>query len=127
MVCVPLLWAALLLRPGASRAVRFGILWMILTLLPYVCFTFRTSTRYLYAPAIGLALVMGRAADLLWIRPGPRATARRRTLAVALAALLIAQAVILQVVIRRHRAEQRAQDPAPYEALRQQARALGLR
>lgn len=124
MVGVPLLWLVVWLRSGASRAVRFGVLWMAITLLPYVFFTFRTSTRYLYTPAIGLALVLAVAGERALRSPSAM---RRRAALVALALLLIAQAAVIQVIIRRHGAEQRAQSPTLDRDLRDQARSLGIR
>ena len=130
MAGIPLFWLGLVLRRRTSRPVRFGILWMLVTLLPYVFFTYRTSTRYLYTPAIGFVLVLGAWAADWWSRSGaasPGSTARRRWAIVALAVLLGAQAVVMEVIIHRRHVEQQGQDPALQQELLDHARALGIR
>ena len=130
MAGIPLLWLMLALRPGTPRVIRFGILWMVITLLPYVFFTYRTSARYLYTPAIGLALVLGSWAAAWWDRAGASpggAAARRRFGIVLLIVVLGAQALVMEVIIHRRHVEQTAQDPALYRGLTDHARALGLR
>jgi len=128
-VVVPVFWLLLLLRPGTSRAVRFGILWMPITLLPVVFLTFRPITRYLYEPAIGLAIVVGSWGAAAWARvaASPRRMLGRATALSALLALLALQAIVIQVVIRKHRLDERAQDPAASVELEAKARALGFR
>jgi len=42
-----------------SRPLRFGLIWMLLTLLPYCFFTWGLTDRYLYLPGVGFALALG--------------------------------------------------------------------
>jgi hypothetical protein len=41
-----------------NRLTRLGVLWMLITLFPYLGFTWDNVSRYLYLPAIGLALAL---------------------------------------------------------------------
>jgi len=127
-VAVPLFWLLVLLRPGTARAVRFGVLWMPIALLPVVFLTFRPITRYLYEPAIGLAIVAGTCGAAAWERMAARPwrTLARGGALCALVALLALEAAVIQVVIRRHRLEERAQDPAAFVDLAAKARRLGF-
>ena len=57
-------WSYLLTAAGLAAAAlahplaRFGVLWILITLIPYVGFTWGNVGRYSYLPAIGLALVL---------------------------------------------------------------------
>lgn len=42
-----------------SRPLRFGLIWMLLTLLPYCFSTWGLTDRYLYLPGVGFALALG--------------------------------------------------------------------
>jgi hypothetical protein len=50
---------ALLLR--GTRRVRFATAWMLLPLAPFVPFTWGTTSRYMYQPAIGFSLLLAEA------------------------------------------------------------------
>ncbi len=124
-IVVPAAWLALIAHPRVPRAVKFGVLWMPITVLPVCFLAFRTITRYLYEPAVGLALVAGIAAAALWARASasPRSGPARTGLAAALAALLLAQAAVTQAVIHRRRHDEIAQAGTRYGELRaEQAR-----
>jgi hypothetical protein len=49
--------AALLLWRGGPR-VRFLVVWIFVTLLPFAFFTWGTASRYLYLPAAGFAMLL---------------------------------------------------------------------
>lgn len=62
----------LLLLVFGSRRVRFATCWMLLALMPFVPFTWANTSRYLYLPAMGFAMLL--AEMLEWI---DRVAARR--------------------------------------------------
>jgi len=68
-VALPLALLALL-AGRASRAVKFALAWIPVTLLPVVFFTYRTSARYLYEPSMGLAMAAGLAGSAWCLRAG---------------------------------------------------------
>jgi hypothetical protein len=113
-VAMPLAGLALLASP-APRWVRFAVLLTAIGLLPYLAFTFRTSTRYLYAPSIGLALVAAWLLTRAW-HPD-RARVVRRGAAIVAGSLLVLQTIVMEVVIHQHYVMQQAQDPALYQEL----------
>ena len=117
MIAMPLAGIALLVLP-APRWIKFAVLWTGISLLPYLAFTFRTSTRYLYAPSIGLALVVAWLLARAWA--GDRPVAVRRVATIALGSVLVLQAIVMQVVIRQHHVMQQAQDPVLYQELERQ-------
>ena len=55
---------ALLLVWGTRRA-RFAVCWMIVALLPFVFFTWGNTSRYLYLPAMGFAILL--AEGIAWL------------------------------------------------------------
>ena len=113
--------AALLaiLASRAPRPVKFALVWIPLTLLPVLFFNFRTSARYLYAPSMGLAMALGLLGAAWWARSHARGTTGRRWIAgAALVALLAVQAGIMQVILRRHAALERAEGAEPWAHLR---------
>ncbi|HKQ57162.1 MAG TPA: hypothetical protein VJY35_04775 [Candidatus Eisenbacteria bacterium] len=114
MVLMPLAGLALLASP-APRWVKFAVLLAGISLLPYLAFTFRTSTRYLYGPSIGLSLVV--AWLLARARAQERVRAARPIITLALGSLLVLQAIVMEVVIHQHYRMQQAQDPALYQEL----------
>jgi len=122
-----LLWAALFARTR-SRPLRFAILWMAVTVFPYVFFTTRTSTRYLYGPAQGLALAVGLlfAAWRDRMARGPVSAGLPRAGRWVLAGLLVASATVVNVVIHQRHEEQKAAGTAAYEELVRLARDAGL-
>ena len=62
----------LLLVVRGSRRVRFATLWMLLALLPFAPFTWANTSRYLYLPAMGFAMLVAELIE--WV---DRAAARR--------------------------------------------------
>lgn len=52
---------AIALLLAATPATRFGALWLLVTVLPYVGFTWGNVSRYLYLPSIGFALAVAAA------------------------------------------------------------------
>jgi hypothetical protein len=46
---------------AATPATRFGALWLIISLLPYLGFTSENTSRYLYLPSIGFSLAVAGA------------------------------------------------------------------
>jgi hypothetical protein len=55
-----------------SRRVRFATAWMLLALMPFAPFTWANTSRYLYLPAMGFAMLLAELIE--WI---DRAAARR--------------------------------------------------
>jgi len=64
----------LVLLARGSRRVRFATLWMLLALLPFAPFTWANTSRYLYLPAMGFAMLVAELVE--WV---DRATAGRMT------------------------------------------------
>jgi protein O-mannosyl-transferase len=122
-ILLPFALAGLLLSRRVPRPVKFALVWIPLTLLPVVFFTYRTSTRYLYAPSIGLALVLGLVGAAWWgRRAAESATSRLRAAAAGLVVLLAVQAAVVQVIIRRHAALERSEGAEEWARLRAIAR-----
>jgi hypothetical protein len=61
-----------LLLAFGSRRVRFAAAWMLLALMPFAPFTWANTSRYLYLPAMGFAMLLAESIE--WI---DRAAARR--------------------------------------------------
>jgi hypothetical protein len=84
--------AALVALVLINRTTRFGVLWMLIAMLPYLPFTAGNTSRYAYLPAIGFACAIAGAivagADRL--RRVPRLSAWAPTLVYSLAAIFIA-------------------------------------
>jgi hypothetical protein len=55
--------AALIVK-GTPR-VRFAVAWMLLTLLPFVFFTWGNTSRYVYTPAVGFAMLLAEGVEWL--------------------------------------------------------------
>ncbi len=55
---------ALILAHGTRRA-RFAICWMLVALLPFVFFTWGNTSRYLYLPAMGFAILLAEGVTAL--------------------------------------------------------------
>jgi hypothetical protein len=53
--------AALLVLLVMTPITRFGALWLLVTLLPYIWFTWGNASRYLYLPAIGFGFAVAGA------------------------------------------------------------------
>ena len=119
MIALPVLGIVLLVRP-VPRWVKFGVAWTVISLLPYLAFTFRTSTRYLYGPSVGFALVVAWLLSPAWA--GMPAAARGRIARAAVVALLLVQAVVINVVIHEHYRVQQSQDPKYHRELLEQRR-----
>ena len=66
---------SLILVRGTRRA-RFAVCWMLVALLPFLFFTWGNTSRYLYLPAMGFAILL--AEGITWLDglmarwPGPR-------------------------------------------------------
>jgi hypothetical protein len=60
-----------------SRTTRFGALWLLITMLPYLPFTAGNTSRYAYLPAIGFSFAVSAAivAGVERLRRAPRAPA----------------------------------------------------
>jgi hypothetical protein len=84
--------AALVALVIISRTTRFGVLWMLIAMLPYLPFTAGNTSRYAYLPAIGFACAIAGAivagADRL--RRLPRLSAWAPMIAYSLAVIFIA-------------------------------------
>jgi hypothetical protein len=72
----------------AGPLARTGILWMVVSLLPYVGFTWGNVSRYAYLPAVGMAMTLGAVAIAAIGASRARTT---RIMATAIAALAIAR------------------------------------
>lgn len=128
MAALPLAWIALLFAP-LPRAMKFALLWIPLTILPVVFFTYRTSTRYLYTPAMGVAMFAGMALDAWMTPPRRERRALRRRAMTAWAALLLVvviQAAVMGMILRRHRELERAEGAERWPRLEARARAAGI-
>jgi hypothetical protein len=129
-VIAPLAVLALALHPRVPRAARFGALWAMLAILPYVALTFRTSTRYLYGPAQGMALVAGVLAALALERAAARSPSLGRAVrsagVAALALLVVIQCAVLQVAMNRRARQQRAESAAAEIRLEAEALRRGI-
>jgi hypothetical protein len=117
-VAIPLAGLFLLSRP-IPRAQKFALLWIPIALLPVIWFTFRTNTRYLYLPSLGLAAFLGMAAAEVLERSPVRS--RRIAVSVALKIALIVQVGVLQVILLRRATVERAEGPARWAELREHA------
>ncbi len=84
--------AALVALVLINRTTRFGVLWMLIAMLPYLPFTAGNTSRYAYLPAIGFACAIAGAivAGADWLRRHPRLPAGAPALAYGLAAIFIA-------------------------------------
>ena len=84
--------AALVALVLINRTTRFGVLWMLIAMLPYLPFTAGNTSRYAYLPAIGFACAIAGAivAGADWLRRRPRLPAAAPALAYSLAAIFIA-------------------------------------
>jgi hypothetical protein len=51
---------------GGTRPMRVGLAWLIITMLPFLGFTWGNVGRYTYLPAIGFCWIIGGA--IIWIR-----------------------------------------------------------
>jgi hypothetical protein len=52
---VPVFWLVVFVK-CKNLAIRFSIIWMIISIIPYAFFTWKTTTRYLYIPSIGFVI-----------------------------------------------------------------------
>ncbi|HYM81219.1 MAG TPA: hypothetical protein VEY91_07385 [Candidatus Limnocylindria bacterium] len=126
MVAAPLVWLWLVFRP-IPRAARFGLVWIPIALLPFLFLTFRTITRYLYMPGVGAAIAAAVLTARAWDRRLATGRPPSRSWAIAAVVLLVAQAMVVNVVILQRYREQRALGTAGQQDLVEQARALGFR
>lgn len=77
----------------ATPFTRFGVVWLLLTMVPYLWFTTSNTSRYMYLPSIGfawaIAAAVAAAADRLATRSG-RGRRRPAELVFALAVAFVA-------------------------------------
>ena len=128
-IVLPLAWIVALRSP-LPRAVKLALWWIPLTILPVTFFTYRTSTRYLYAPSMGVAMLAGLGLAA-WMEAAVASgrDARRVRAVVAIAALAVAivvQAAMMGVVLRRHHAQELREAPEERARLRAHAEASGF-
>jgi hypothetical protein len=127
----PLALLAIALSPRTPPPARFGALWAWIAILPYLALTFRTSTRYLYGPAQGVALVVATFAIAALDRVARRSPASARTAAragaIALALVVGLQCAVLALAMERRRQQQLAERSAPQAELERLARDAGIR
>jgi hypothetical protein len=129
-IVAPLGVIALALWRNAPRAARFGAIWAMISILPYLALTFRTSTRYLYGPAQGMAVVAGALALVVLERAARRSPAvERRTRVLGtwgLVALIVVQFCVLAFAMEKRRAQQVEESGPAQERLETLARDIGL-
>jgi hypothetical protein len=70
-----------------TRRVRFAVCWMLLALMPFAFFTWGNTSRYLYLPAMGFAMLVAEGIE--WL-DGRLSSRMSRQLRQAVIALLIA-------------------------------------
>ena len=73
-----------------NRVTRFGTAWLVITLLPFLGFTWGNAGRYLYLPSIGFAMAMASVLTAGGDRLARRWTQRGAALAVGAVTLLVA-------------------------------------
>jgi hypothetical protein len=127
MIAVPLLWVWLMSRP-IPRAARFGLLWIVIAILPYLFLTFRTITRYLYLPSVGVAITVAVLAVGALDRRQPAAgrKAAPKWAKMALVGMLLVQAAVVNVAILQRHRMQHAQSSEGQRELEERARAWSL-
>lgn len=62
---VALASALLALIVKGTPRVRFAVAWMLLTMLPFVFFTWGNTSRYVYTPAVGFAMLLAEGIEWL--------------------------------------------------------------
>jgi hypothetical protein len=82
---------ALIALIGISRTTRFGAVWLLITMLPYLPFTAGNTSRYAYLPAIGFSWAVSGAivAGVERLRRAPRAPAWASAAAYAIACAFV--------------------------------------
>jgi hypothetical protein len=83
--------AALVALLWISRTTRFGALWLLITMLPYLPFTTGNTSRYAYLPAIGFSWATAGAivAGVDRLRRAPRVPAWTSALVYAIASAFV--------------------------------------
>lgn len=72
---VMIVCAIVLILARGTRRARFAVCWMLVALLPFVFFTWGNTSRYLYLPAMGFAILLAEGIAWLdgfmarWLRP----------------------------------------------------------
>ena len=79
---VSLVLGWLLIR--GNRRTRFAIVWMLVSLMPFAFFTWGNTSRYLYLPGMGFALLVAEGVEWLDARLGRVLSDRRRAAAIGL-------------------------------------------
>ena len=74
---------------AAGRASRFGGLWMLVTMGPFLAFTWGNVSRYAYLPAIGFSIGVAAVIVAALERIGRSSERRRTVAAVAFAVVLV--------------------------------------
>lgn len=82
--------AVLLLLVRGSRRVRFATLWMLLALMPFAPFTWANTSRYLYLPAMGFAMLVAELVEWVDRAAASRMKPAARHVLVGILALAIA-------------------------------------
>jgi hypothetical protein len=103
--------AVLLLWRGGPR-VRFLVIWIVVTLLPFVFFTWGTASRYLYLPAAGFAMLISTM--ILHIRTIAEKWLSPRTVQV-LAGVIVAGIGLRSAVFAKKGADEFRHRTIPYE------------
>jgi len=80
-----------------SASARFGVCWLLVTMVPYLGFTTDNVSRYFYLPSIGFSLAIATLIDRVW-RWAQTAWPRQRT-AVNATALLIALFAVVRSAV----------------------------
>jgi hypothetical protein len=61
VISLVLCWLAV----AGTRRARFGVFWMLVALLPFAFFTWGNTSRYLYLPGMGFALLLAEVVEWL--------------------------------------------------------------
>jgi hypothetical protein len=105
----------LLLLLKGSKLIRLGVLWMVVTIAPFVLLVpFGNQERYFYLPAVGYSLVLGACAVELWDRLERSGILVGRIVAVL---LLVGYLVSSFFIVQRRIDERRAAGTVANEVL----------
>ena len=110
---VAIVAALSLISVRGTRRARFAVCWMLLALLPFVFFTWGNTSRYLYLPAMGFAILL--AEGLAWLdRSMARWLGTRRRLVVT--SLIVAAVAIRFAVFASKTVKAFTNATEPYRA-----------
>lgn len=82
LVILPIGWALVLFLYRARRTVWFGLLWVVVALLPSFATTW-PMLRHVYLPSVGVALLLAEVLTRLPLRPSRRIVALEAALVIA--------------------------------------------